>query len=375
MTENIIVVERDGISEDLKLTAELCRKKSPIPNVTENAYLLFDEDGYRVTTTDTVTTLTATGDGVSGETAVICCNGSKLAEIINLLEGSVCFSFGKNEVVVFSGKTTYKLRCRDPEDFPALTKPEDFDVELTLNADLVETALNRTQFAIARGFWRKELECLLLHMKDGELRFVASDGYRLAEYRIPCKTETERKALILGESIPVLRKVLTKSDSDEVTIRLSEKFVDFRAGRYEVLATLYDGGGFPGYETVIDEYLEKLKTRCITDGEAFMSALRRVAAAGGGSPVRLTFDFRNGCIRFYSRDEEGTAEAEDRIEVTYYNDLPAEPVSAFYNPAYLKEGIKDLGTEFKIRVPVSDTSPVIVEKGEYLYILMPVKED
>jgi DNA polymerase-3 subunit beta len=182
-----------------------------------------------------------------------------------------------NEVVLETSEGT-QLKCVSAHaktviageaatEYPTITaieKEESFSIEVE---PLLE-ALHMVTFASAKSTLRPVLAGVYLRVEKGNLVFVATDSYRLSEYRIPLgKGASDISCIIPAKVLEELKAILGSKKSDEgkkrekdeeekkpavkkVDIVLSSQQIELRFGQTQLLSRLIEGK-FPDYQQII----------------------------------------------------------------------------------------------------------------------------
>jgi DNA polymerase-3 subunit beta len=154
-------------------------------------------------------------------------------------------------------------------EYPTIA-PIEKQISFTLDAAPLLDALNMVTFASTKTTLRPVLSGVYLHAEKGNLTFVATDSYRLSEYKIPTKASSidiscivptkvlEELKSILGARRPEHHeheKEEGKKEKREVPhpsieVALSSQQIELKLGPTLFLSRLIDGR-FPDYKQII----------------------------------------------------------------------------------------------------------------------------
>jgi DNA polymerase-3 subunit beta len=103
-----------------------------------------------------------------------------LSEVVaKLKDGDVELTIKDNDLIVKSGRSRFKLACLDAKDFPVLND-EKYDVSFNIGGGELALLIDNTKFCASTEETRYYLNGVYLHVIDGKLRGVATDGNRMA---------------------------------------------------------------------------------------------------------------------------------------------------------------------------------------------------
>ncbi len=290
----------------------------------------------------------------------------KIHEIIRELpEGEVEISVAKNNAVnIKSGKSFFKIMGLSKEDYPKLPEWSAQDA-VEIEQALVKESLTLTSFAISYDETRYVLNGVLISINDGKIRFVATDGRRLAytEKDFANKNGKRLEMIVPVKAVQELLKLLTWEGT--LQIISAQNQVVFNLGDTFLVSRLIEGH-FPNYEQVIPK---GQKTTSSANREEFLQAIRRTALLTSPDAPAVKLDFVRGKILISSRSPNlGEAKEELAAEVT------GDEVAIGFNPHYLMDALKNLDIE-KISFALTDPDKPGLLKGKdgYLYVVMPMQ--
>ncbi len=160
-----------------------------------------------------------------------------------------------------------QLRCTSPHtkttitgepasDYPSIT-PTEKHTSFSVEADAILRGLHLTTFAAARSALRPVLSGVYCRVGGGEATLVATDSYRLSEYRVPISKGGEGASCIIPVKVlEELRGILggKKRDggrqSSDVLVCVGAQQVEFHIGPTRLFSRLIEGR-FPNYEQII----------------------------------------------------------------------------------------------------------------------------
>ena len=290
----------------------------------------------------------------------------KLGEIIRELpEGEVEITVSKNNAVnIKAGKAHFKIMGLTKDDYPKLPDLSSKDV-VELEQALLKEGLTLTSFAISYDETRYVLNGVLISVKGHKIRFVATDGRRLAHYEKDFKNKAghEFEMIVPLKAVQELVKML--SWDGVVKIGHTQNQAVFNVGETYLVSRLIEGH-FPNYEQVIPKG-EKITVSANRD--ELLQAVRRAALLTSAESPAIKMDFVKGKILVSSRSPN-LGEAKEELTA----DVTGDELAIGFNPHYLVDALKNLDIE-NIAFSLTDADKPGLLKGKdgYQYVVMPMQ--
>ena len=202
-----------------------------------------------------------------------------LQEIVsNLAEEEFDFEFKDvSQVTIKTPSSNYKLAGRPGEDYPNLPEFTDRDEQVVMPIGIFNDYLRKVIFASSAEMSKTFTSGILMEFVKDKLSIVATDGRRLAlmEADLPSgrKAKKDIRALIPGEVMTDLNRILAGDFKGDIEISISPTLAGFKFDEVEVISHLMDVS-FPDYRKVIPT---ELKGSIIIDKQAFIRSLKGVA--------------------------------------------------------------------------------------------------
>jgi len=320
--------------------------------------------------TDLDISMTTTVDASVGKTGSITLPAKRVNEIARELpEGDIEVTEKEEKVTISGGKSVFRLSGISKSEFPELPKIEQKNY-MTMDSSVLTKAIDKTAFAASTDEMRPVLSGVLWHIGKSETRMVATDGHRLALYKMRQSNVVEKdvdvnvppKALFLVSKVA--------EEPEKVEVRFEEARIGFYVDSTEISARLVEGE-FPDYDQVIPKDNDKVMK---VGRAALMSAMRRVSIFSNPNTHLTKLSLRKGKLGLFSETAE-IGEASDEIECDYKGD----ELDIGYNANYFLEILKRLDSE---EVKLSLSTPLSAglitpekhrEEEELLYLLMPIR--
>lgn len=349
-----ILIDRDNLQKALAVVARAVGK-SNIPAL--NGVLLKTQDGHPVLTANNMETEIRGScfAEVEGEGAVIV--PAKFVDIVKVLPApDVAVSVDELKLTVKSGDTTFVLHGMDADEFPAPEYGEP-KAQFTLS-DLSKIAA-KTLFATDQADAADFKRGVLFWCKDGELKCMATDTYRLVEYMTPIKVDYEFRFLLPGKSLATTAAVF---GNKIIACSLYNNSVEFRDEIYSVTCRLFEDR-FPNFSSA---WPQEHETTVTAPAEQLRESLSRAAlVAGKNNTIKMSVEGNN--LEISARSETGSMNERIDIEKT------GEDVAAYWNVKFLLEGLRASG-EPTIHFN-GELGPAVMEAESHRYLVLPVKAE
>jgi len=283
--------------------------------------------------------------------------------------------------------TTVKVRCGEAafdlptlpvEDYPEIPPLPEKKIA-TMKTDLFHRGLEQTAFAALKAgeTTRINLTGVNLVLKEGRLRMVATNGYRLALKAIEVdEIAEEGEYLIEARVLNDLDRVFTQVGAPTVDIHRNEGELFFRAGQVTFMAKTLNEE-FPDFERVIPK---DNQIGLSFDRRALLDTLQRIeitaAEESGAVTIRATTEESAVTMKSSSKEK---GEAEERVRL---KKVPSQEIEISFRGEYLIDALKRLDSdEVILWLAAPEKAGLIEPAGEkiaetdagFLYVCMPVR--
>jgi DNA polymerase-3 subunit beta len=266
------------------------------------------------------------------------------------------------------------------KDFPLIPKIKEKPL-LALPVPAIQRALTQVISAAASTQTRPEISGVLLVFEDDEVRFVATDSYRLAEKKIRNKQKISNpnpiEMIIPARTIQELIRIFTDQEGD-VKIALSENQVLFNFGNINIISRLIEGQ-YPDYQQIIPS---QFKSRAVIETREVVNAIK-IASLFASKTDEIKIKFKKA-----KRGKDVLEIKAESGEIgSNISQVPAKiegkNVEISFNYHYLLDGFNHILTDMVSFEVNEDKTPAVLkpftEKGkrakdkDYLYLIMPIK--
>lgn len=352
-------VQREALLRPLQQVVGVVERRQTLP-VLANVLIRVEGESASFTATDLEVELSSRMAVENAEAGEITVPARKLFDIVKALaDGSkVDLSQTGERVQVKSGRSRFILATLPASEFPSTDTGEVLD-KVEIDQGSFKRLLERSAFAMAMQDVRYYLNGLLLEVREGGLRAVATDGHRLAmaETAGTGDTDLRRQVIVPRKGVLELQRLLEGGDSG-LELVFAKNHIRARLGDSLMSSKLIDGR-FPDYEAVIPLGADKI---VIVDRDSVRQALLRVAILSNEKYRGVKLEVSPGVLRVIAHNPE-QEEAVEEIEA----ETTVDDLNVGFNVNYLQDALAAVGGErVQIRLrdgassaliePIADTS-------------------
>ena len=279
-------------------------------------------------------------------------------------------------VEVQCGSARFSLRSVGSEEFPELPVVSQ-GWEVHLPGQQLADAVRQTLFCAAPAEQRPVLSGVLVELEGQLLKWVATDGSRLAYREVPLQgppkalggAEGSPRVILPARAVAEMERLAQGAGENPVILRLGERLASLEVGEGAVvLTTRLIEGTFPPYRQV---FLEDLPTRVRFDRKQMLEAVQRAALLSRRGPAVVFLDIGPEGIRVRA-GEADVGQGEEMVAA----ELEGPGVSTAYQARFLEDLLRAVGAqalELHIGDPGRQGTVRIPGDPGYRYVVMPVR--
>ncbi len=263
------------------------------------------------------------------------------------------------------------LSAEEYPDIPSFPTETDDINEITINGLELKNAFDTSSFAMSKEEMRPAMMGTLLEFEEDGLRFVATDGHRLANLlNKNIIAEIDEKYVVPEKAISVLQKIL---DEKEIKMFMSNTHISFKLNDIELITRLI-GQKYPEYRGVIpleNEFELKLKTK-----ELLNAIKRMMLFSTTSSTRRVKFSISESNLEISAEDIDMGNFGKENIMCEYNG----TPMDIGFNSQYVNDVLSHLVSEEEIilRLHSANKAVIIVpskvkENQDLMMLIMPVR--
>lgn len=346
--------------------------------ILSNVLLDFDGQLLRIIATDlelSIRTEIPARGMAKGRTAA---PAKKLLEIARNAAGHMLDIelLSNDRIIVRAGKGKFELPVISPDDFPH-TDLRMGDTAAKVDPFILSSALQRVAHAIPPKSDTFTLPAAYLHLMDGQMRFAATDGHRLAYSGFDTAKSNGLDEAIgkAGINIPAeaciqIIRLLDKAEEARVAVNLSG---DGKSGKFKisvgptVLSCSLMDGEFPDYMMIIPD---DPPYSILLQREDFLASLKRLKPFTDSTHTHVNMTMAADEVQLRS-GAESTGAAIDALKIDY--DGPE--VSMAFKLDYVRDVLAAFATD-SVKFTWKDhfhggvfTEP---DRDDFLCLIMPM---
>lgn len=361
-------ISRETLLKPLQLIGGVVEKRQTLP-ILSNVLVIAEDGKLTLVGTDLEVELKATAAAEIGEAGEITVPARKFGDICRTLPESAVLEFlmEGDKATIRSGRSRFSLSTLSATEFPS-TEAGKGVLRFEIAPSVLRSLIDQTHFCMANQDVRYYLNGMLLEIKNGILRAVATDGHRLAISDTDCAdvTTEERQVIIPRKGVLELGRLLV-DDEAPCTVEVGSSHIKVMVGDVVMTSKLVDGR-FPDYERVIPRGGDKLIQ---ADRALLRQALVRTSILSNEKYRGIRLQFERNLVKATVNNPE-QEEAEEEIQVDYTG--PEFEIG--FNVSYLLDALNVIKEDQVLMTMTDSNSSCLVtglEDKRSRYVVMPMR--
>ncbi|MCK6460999.1 MAG: DNA polymerase III subunit beta, partial [Planctomycetes bacterium] len=260
----------------------------------------------------------------------------------------------------------FEIECVDPAEYPEIPGFPEAAAWKLASGDL-QDLVRKTAFAAGKEAARFVLNGVRVLAEGGTIRFVATDGRRLATLGRPVErrngTEGKPVSAIVGVKGLHHFERLAAAAGGDIEFALADRFVAVRTPHAEVVARVMEGV-FPDHEQIIPK---DCPNQAKLPVGMFASKLRQARQFASQETQSVALRFHAGELAIAASGGDGRADV--RLGIEY--DGGEERIG--FNPGFLLDALKVVeGEQVTFAFRNASGAAKLLDEGGFVYVIMPV---
>ena len=263
----------------------------------------------------------------------------------------------------------YKLTGANGDEFPKSPELDDA-ASMTIDANALIGAINRTLFAAGNDDLRPVMSGIFFEFYSESVRFVATDAHRLVRYgRNDVQATSNAQFIVPKKPLNLLKNAA--SHAEAVTMTYTDSNARFQFDDVTIICRLIEGK-YPNYEAVIPK---DNPNRMVISRTCFLQAIRRVSIFANKTTHQVRLKLAGSELVVSAEDLDFANEASERLNCSY----TGEDMEIGFNSRFLMDMLNNLSSvEVSLEMSAPNRAGIIKpteaeEEGEDLLMLvMPV---
>lgn len=367
-----IEVLQENLNKALTIAARLVSSKPQLP-ILSNILLSVSKNACTLTSSNIESGVTVPfGAKIENEGDILVPARIFQELIASLQPDKLTLEVKENSLLVAQSKFQGKIVCTPGTDFPKNSAA--VDSVWKLPGKIFTEAINRTVFSSAVDEGRAVLNGVLFKF-DNTPQFVATDGFRLSQFRLitePLPKSAPNELVVPSKALFEVVRLLSDSQKGEFEIGFGQNNqISFKIDDISFYSQVI-AGNFPDFEKIIPSSFD-IKIKLTT--EELLKAIKTAAIFARENANIIKLLIMGSILKVKAQGGEvGEDETEIDIEVEKGG---TEEFSVSFNYHYLLDFLGSLKDEKELTIELgTSTSPVLFRSAKadnYLHIIMPVR--
>lgn len=197
--------------------------------------------------------------------------GSVVSQFINTVQGDKSVILETNETTLFisSGPSQASIKTSPTDEYPTVPRVTDGKT-IKISSEEMVSGLKSVWYSASNSSMKPELASVFIYSDDGDLVFVATDSFRLAEKRVHTKNKIDISGILIPfKNIPDIIRVLDEVKTD-VEVSFTKNQISFTSNGIYLMSRIVDGS-FPDYKQIIPK---EATTETVLLKQDFMQTLK-----------------------------------------------------------------------------------------------------
>ncbi len=369
------IIKKEELLKAVSLVQSVVEKKTTLP-ILSFALLSVGDEVLEIKATNLdvgINTKVSCKTITKGEVAVL---GKKLYEFSReILDNDIHFKvIDGSRVEIRGGRSRFKILSADPRDFPEFPS-EEGEFLFEISSEGLLKLIDKTFFAASTEESRYFLNGIFVEkgFSNKDIRFVATDGHRLAFYDYPAEEinkEKMEKGIIISKKGIIEIKNLVSAREENLIFMISGNNI-IAKNRNDTIYIRMVEGEFPKYHDVIPK--EFTRTVYI-DRNEFLSSIKRISLVGSsgttkGVPLKM---FISSDRILLSSENPEVGEVDEEIDAR----LEGQEIEIGFNGKYLADALSAFDSDDVIMSITSDSGPAVMKSitgDDMTCVIMPMK--
>ena len=301
------------------------------------------------------------------EEGEIVINSHLLCDIVRRLPGDEVTITVSDKLVcrIESGSAKFDIMGIKTSEFPEFPSLSD-GTSLNISADILKSMVRQTIFAVATNDTKPVHTGILFDIKNGVMRLVSVDGFRLALREENIGGVPDMRFIGSGSAMGEAVKIIS-DDDENIAVNIGKRHISFEIGKYTLISRLLDGE-FIDYENTIPKNFSttlRVSTRDLID------AVERISLVINDrlkSPLRCNIKEKTmdmSCVTSMGK-------AEDYCEINLNGNI----IEIGFNNRYILDALRAAETDEVIMEFNGAFAPMVIKPTEgnsFIFMVMPMR--
>jgi DNA polymerase-3 subunit beta len=279
-------------------------------------------------------------------------------------DGSVELEYNGKTLRIFSSTSDTEIKTREDDEFPSIPTVES-GTKTEISTQKIASGFKSVWYAASPSSMKPELSSVYMSSKEGDLYFVATDSFRLAEKVITDTNIKELSILIPHRNVAEIIRIISDIDEDAV-ITVGKNQVTLATGDTYISSRLIEGS-FPDYKKIIPK--SSSVSVDISVNELSNSLRISDIFSDKFNQLTITTNSENKTLELTTSNTD-IGENTTSIQA----DISGDEMTVQFNHRYITDVFQSISTS-EVELNLSPDAPMVIKpKGDqsFQYLVMPM---
>jgi DNA polymerase-3 subunit beta len=366
-----IICLQENLKKGINIISNIIGKNLTLP-ILNNILLTVEKKRLRLISTDLEIAITHWTSGKVKKEGEITIPAKLLSEFINNLPNK--------KIEIKTKDNSLQIKCEnfksiikgiDSKEFPIIPEIKGESI-IKIKALELRQAFSQVVNFTSLSDIRPEISGVLINFNSKEIKFVATDSFRLGEKILFLKgnrSRVKKSVIIPLRTVQELIRILGEQDKEEVVeILIEQNQILFKTLDSRLISRLIEGT-YPNYEQLISKQFE---TNLILDKNEFLNTVKISSLFSSKiNDLRLKVVPKKSLVEVFAQD----AEIGENIS-ELKGEIKGKEIEIIFNHKYLLDGLNNISSNKVILGLNGEASPGILKPvGDlsFIYVIMPIK--
>ena len=358
-----LTLPRRPLAERFGVAASVTPTRTP-KEVLQNVLLTVTEGQVILSATDMELSVTLPLAGVQsdGDGSVLL-PAAKFGKILAAVpDDEIMVESDGEKLLIRGGRSRFTLPCESVELYPRI-EPRTGGEWLSLRGDLLRQMVRRTIYATDPSSQRYALCGVQVETKGDHVRFVGTDGRRLAMAAAPADVTIPGAAILPIKSL----RLIDRLAGDMARLAWDGKTAWVETNEAEIQTRLVEGR-FPAYESIFPANRTAVASTAADD---LLAAIEQAAITTSEESRGVDLAFAPGELALRSSAAD-VGESTVRLPLEY----DGEPITLTFDHRYMSDALKALDGDTGLSLELfGPKMPLVIKAEGFTYVVMPLTRD
>jgi DNA polymerase III subunit beta len=358
----------ENLIEKVSLSEKIVGKKESLPVL--SCIVLEVDKNIILKSTNLETALEIKLPGLIKEKGIIAIPAYIFSQTLTSTKGEkVTIEESEGNLIIISKSGETIIKALPHNEFPKFPKTNSKNI-FKIKKDVFVNGIQNISYASSNSMIRPELASIFITYKDGQLVFVATDSFRLAEkkFNTPLKNKIP-DTLIPTKNAIELVNIITASNNDEIDITFEDNQINISTDGINIISRIIDGN-FPNYIEVIPKEFISEATLLKEDIGTILKKTR--VFSGSSQQVGFHIYPKKKIFTITARSSD-IGEMSDEIEAA----VSGEDIDINFNFQYINDCVQAVKTDSISMHFAGESKPLIIKSisdPNFMYLVMPLNK-